>query len=172
MARKNNNRNSNRNTVRNRRTGIVHRAQSSKPFVPSLEPRSGTPFVMQTIRVQSNITATASTGATVTFAQFLGNINGFAGGSIKLLRLAVYGPTHAVDYVFTVTDLLPNSDGLVLQDSGTTGAARPSVGWVPTELDRITTHTSSGTVNMFSWTSNVAVTGQLAIVATVQLRSS
>lgn len=172
MARKNNNRNSNRNTNRNRKTGILHRAQSAKPFVPSLEPRSGTPFVMQTIRVQSNITVTASAGATVTFAGFLGNISGFSGGSIKLLRLAVYGPTSATDYVFTVTDLLPNSDGLVMQDTGTTGAARPSVGWVPTELDRITTHTSAGAISMFSWTASAAQTGQLAIVATVQLRSS
>lgn len=159
-------------TRRNGKNNITQRAQSAKPFIPPQEPLPGTPFIMQTIRVSSVIPVAASTGATVTFAGFLGNINGFGGGVIKLQRLAVYGPSHTADYNFQVTDLLPNNDGLILTDSNTVGAARPSVGWIPTELDRITSHTSSGTVNMFSWTSSVAITGQLVVVATIQLRNA
>lgn len=170
-----NNRNGNRR-VRTRRTNnsnlLVHKAQCAKAFVPPQEPRSGSASLMQTIRVQSNITFAASTGTTVTFSNFLGNINGFTtGGMIKLLKLSVYAPTNAADFSFTVTDLLPNNDGLVMMDSGTTGAARAAVGWIPTELDRVTTHVS-GAVPIFSWTSNLALTGQMVIVATIQLRLS
>ncbi len=156
----------------NNNNAIIHKAQCAKQFVPPQEPRNGSASVMQTIRVQSNITFAASTGTTVTFANFLGNINGFTtGGMIKLLKLAIYAPTNAADFSFTVTDLLPNNDGLVMMDSGTTGAARAAVGYVPTELDRVTTHIS-GAVPIFSWTSNLALTGQMVIVATIQLRLS
>jgi hypothetical protein len=188
MARRNN-----KNRRQRRRNGLITgqagagisggqvMTQAARPVPCPKDPPQGTVSVAQRIRLTSSQSVTASTGSTFTITNVLGSASPSlpAGYNVKIQRVMIYFPSSGggatpsyveAEFVYVVTDLLPNNDGLVITDSGTIGSERARVSYQPTHLDRLSTFYENSTQALFSWTSSAAVTGTIMIIVDVIAR--
>jgi hypothetical protein len=64
----------------------------------------------------------------------------------------------------TVTDQLPNNDGLIMRDAGTFGQSRASCAWIPTRRDRETVMPIAGAPTIFAWTTTQAIDSLTVVI--------
>jgi hypothetical protein len=164
----------------NRVANRISEPTASRLVIPPNDPKVGSSSVLQTRRTQSYYLSGASTG-TVTVAQALANSGLSTSTRFRFKKVLVYfqgtaGVTSAdTDRTITVTDALPNNDGLILRDAGVEGATRPCAGYIPSEIDRMTTYSTTSTQSLFSYTGSYGASSgseQITLVLTLEMRVS
>jgi len=180
MARRNNNPSSRRRNRGKANRRIGQEATASRLVRGPNDPPEGTPSVVQTIRQVAGVSTTGTSG-TVTVANFYTALASQTGVTIptqyrvKIKRIGVYSGEGSdfLGSVLTVTDLLPNNDGLIITDSGTAGQSRAQCSYVPTLLDRMASLSATSTQAIFSWatTATLPQTATLTVVLTVEARA-